>query len=94
MTTSLEEMQAKSEADRDERALHRRVQWFVEKWTTSMDLNKRDAAELNADLVMVIQEVHRDASRGTHALLRNALAVMPTPAQMIIPSGPTTMTGK
>lgn len=84
MTTSLEAMQAKSEADRDERALHRRVQWFVEKWTTSMDLNKRDAAELNADLVMVIQEVHRDASRTTHELLRNSLAVMP-PTQFIIP---------
>lgn len=84
MTTSLEAAQAASEADREERALHRRVQWFVEKWTTSLDLNKRDAAELNADLVMVIQEVHRDASRTTHELLRNSLAAMP-PRPMIIP---------
>jgi hypothetical protein len=82
MPTALDAAKAASEADRDERALHRRVQWFVEKWTTSMDLNKRDAAELNADLVMVIQEVHRDASRTTHELMRNTLAVMP-PVQFV-----------
>jgi hypothetical protein len=84
MTTSLEAAHAASEADRSERALNRRVQWFVEKWTTQMDLNKRDAAELSADLVMVIQEVHRDASRTTHELLRNSLAAMPAP-QFIVP---------
>lgn len=79
MTTATEAMQEKIAADQDERAVHRRVQWFVEKWTTSMDLNKRDSAELNADLVMVIQAVHRDASRETHELLRRSLAVMPPP---------------
>lgn len=85
MTNALEASQAEREADRDERALHRRVQWFVEKWTTQMDLNKRDAAELSADLVLVIQDVHRDASRTTHELLRTSLAAMPPPQFIVKP---------
>lgn len=68
-----------SEADRDERSLNRRVQWFTEKWTVAMDLNKRDAAEFAADFVTVVQAVHRDASRETHALLTKALSAMPPP---------------
>jgi len=72
------------EQDQDERALHRKVQWFTEKWTTAMDLNKRDAAEFSADFVTVIQAVHRDASRETHALLTKALMAMP-PQPIIIP---------
>lgn len=65
--------------DIDERLLHERVQWFTEKWTTLMDLNKRDAAGLNADLIMVVQAIHRDAGREYHALLKTAFAVMPPP---------------
>lgn len=76
--TSTESMKQR-ETDQDERSLHRRVQWFTEKWTTAMDLNKRDASEFAADFMLVVQAVHRDAGRETHALLRNALAVMPPP---------------
>lgn len=65
--------------DLEERSLHALVQRFTEKWTTKMDLNKRDAAEFGADLVMVVQAVHRDASRETHALLSRSLAAMPPP---------------
>lgn len=59
--------------------VHRKVAWFVEKWTTAMDLNKRDAAELSGDLAVVMQAVHLDASRDTHALLAKAMAAMPAP---------------
>ena len=83
MTTALEVAQAASEADRNERALNRRVQWFVEKWTNQMDLNRRDASELNADIVMVVQAVHRDASRETHTLLARALSAMPSPTILL-----------
>lgn len=82
MPTALQALQAESERDRDERSLHKRVQWFVEKWTAQMDLNKRDAAELNADLVMVVQAVHRDAGREYHHLLKSALSAMP-PVQIV-----------
>lgn len=84
MMSALEAGHAAREVDLDERALHKRVEWFVEKWTTAMDLNKRDAAELNADLVMVVQSVHRDASRETHALLTKALMAMP-PQPIFVP---------
>jgi len=63
--------------DLDERSLHGRVQWFTEKWATQMDLNKRDAAELNADLILIVQAIHRDAGREYHALLKTAFAAMP-----------------
>ncbi len=79
MPTALESMQEQVQAGQDERTLHRKMQWFVEKWTVAMDLNKRDAAELAADLAIVIQAVHRDASRDTHALLTKSLAAMPPP---------------
>jgi hypothetical protein len=76
------------EADIDERSLHRKVQWFTEKWTTALDLNKRDAAEFSADFVAVIQAVHRDANRETHNLLTKALMAMP-PAPIFIPKSGT-----
>jgi hypothetical protein len=85
MPNALEASQVEREADLDRQAVHRRVSWFVEKWTTQLDLNKRDAAELTADLVVVIQEVHRDASRTTHELLRTSLAAMPPPQLIVKP---------
>jgi hypothetical protein len=60
----------------DERALHQRMEWFFKKYAPA---DKREAAEFHADLAMVVQAVHRDASRETHALLTKALAVMPNP---------------
>lgn len=75
--TATEAAMDRRSVQEDERTLHARIAWFTEKWTTALDLNKRDAAELNADLVMVVQAVHRDASRATHEMLQRALEAMP-----------------
>jgi hypothetical protein len=63
-------------AEMDERALHDRMEWFFKKYAPA---DKREAAEFHADLAMVVQAVHRDASRHTHNLLEKALSVMPAP---------------
>lgn len=65
------------ERDDDERSLHRHVQWFTEKWSVALDLNKRDASEFAADFLLVVQAIHRDAGRETQALLMNALGAIP-----------------
>jgi hypothetical protein len=80
MSTTLEQSNAERERHADDRAVYARMKHFVEKWTTSMGLNKRDSAELMADLTLVMQAVHRDASRETHALLSKALMAMPAPS--------------
>ena len=64
------------EEARDERQLRERVAYFCEKYAPA---DKQDAAEFQADLMMVVQAVHRDAMRCTHELLKHALAVMPNP---------------
>jgi hypothetical protein len=63
--------------DMDERALHQRMEWFFKKHAPA---DRYEAAEFQADLLMVIQAVHRDASRHTHELLAKALSAMPMPA--------------
>ena len=68
----------------DERELHRRVKWFVEKWTTGLDLNKRDAAELSADFTVVVQAVHRDATRDISAILTKIMMAIP-PQKIFMP---------
>lgn len=60
---------------RDERTLHARMEWFSKKWKKDMDPG--DAAEFDADLLLLIQAIHRDANRETYALLTKALAAMP-----------------
>lgn len=84
----MEQLQAKRDVEADERAMHARVKWFTEKWTAAMDLNKRDAAEFSADLIMVVQAIHRDANRTTHDLLMKALAAAPMPAVLIPEKNP------
>ncbi len=79
MSITATEAIGQSQADRDERDLHRRMQWFVKKWTMALDFNKCDAAEFSADLTLLIQAVHRDAGRTTHELLAKSLAAMPAP---------------
>lgn len=76
--------EAASQRDRDldERSLHQRMEWFFKKHAPA---DKYEAAEFHADLVMVLQAVHRDASRETHALLTNALRVMPPMFPAILP---------
>jgi hypothetical protein len=74
MAVTATEMAARRDADLDERALHQRMEWFFKKYAPA---DTREAAEFQADLMMVVQAVHRDASRETHALLAKALAAMP-----------------
>lgn len=75
---------AQDQATRDERELHRRVQWFTEKWTVALDLNKRDAAEFAADFTLVIQSVHKDATRDISAILTKIMMAMP-PQSITLP---------
>lgn len=65
---------AERQREFDERSLHQRMEWFFKKYAPA---DKREAAEFHADLAMVVQAVHRDTSRETHALLTKALAAMP-----------------
>jgi hypothetical protein len=67
---------AEHDKARQERSLHDRMEWFFKKHAPA---DKREAAEFHADLVMVIQAVHQDASRETHRLLQAAIALMPSP---------------
>lgn len=75
MTTATESMAEARERDIDERSLHSRMKWFTHKWTA--ELSSRDASDFNADLLMLVQAIHRDANRETHALLTKALMAMP-----------------
>jgi len=83
MSETLATGQEAARADRDVHDLHRRVQWFIEKWTKHFDLNKRESAEFSADFTLVVQAVHRDASRTTHELLTRSLSAMP-PATFVV----------
>lgn len=69
--------------DLEERSLHQRMEWFFKKYAPA---DKREAADFHADLIIVVQAVHRDASRETHALLTRALEAMPG---MLFPKPPT-----
>jgi hypothetical protein len=66
----------------DERALHQRMEWFTK---THAPSDKYEAAEFHADLLMLVQAVHRDASRHTHDLLAKALSAVPMPATFMPP---------
>lgn len=74
MKTATESMQERIGVEQGERSVHAYMRRFVERWAPT---DRRDAAEFQADLVLVLQSVHRDASRDTHALLRRALEAMP-----------------
>lgn len=75
MTTATESMAEIREREMDERSLHGRMKWFTAKWTD--ELRPDQGSEFYADLLMLVQAIHRDANRETHALLKNALAAMP-----------------
>ena len=85
MTTATEAALQQLDKTRDERELHQRMRWFVDKWAERLDASREEASELSADILLLVQAVHRDASRETHALLRNSLALMP-PMQIITKS--------
>lgn len=58
----------------NEKILHERMKWFFEKHAP---IDKYASAEFHADLIMVMQAIHQDASRHTHALLQTALKALP-----------------
>lgn len=74
MTTATEALREAMERERDERSLHAAMLRFTKKWNPD---HKDDALDFQADLLVLVQAVHRDAMRETHALLTNALAAMP-----------------
>lgn len=84
MTTATEAALQQLDKTRDERELHQRMKWFVDKWAERLDASREEASELSADILLLVQALHRDASRETHALLTKALMAMP-PQPMIIP---------
>jgi len=75
MTTATESMMDVRDRDMDERSLHGRMKWFTEKWTA--ELRSGDAGEFQADLLLLVQAIHRDANRETHRLLVSALSAAP-----------------
>lgn len=74
MKTASEVLQESISVEQDERLVHASMRRFVERWAPS---DRREAAEFHADLTLVLQSVHRDASRTTNAILTTALAAMP-----------------
>lgn len=85
MTTATEAALQQLDKTRDERELHQRMKWFVDKWAERLDASREETSELSADILLLVQAVHRDASRETNSLLRNSLALMP-PMQIITKS--------
>lgn len=74
MKTATEAIQARIGVEQDERSVHSSMRRFVQRWAPD---DRHDAAEFQADLALVLQAVHRDASRETHSLLTKALMAMP-----------------
>ena len=81
MATATESVAERRDREYYERSLHHGAERFVSRWTDGMGSEER--SKFHVDLVLLIQAVHRDAMRETHALLKNALAVMP-PSPIII----------
>ncbi len=75
--------QVTPESTREERILHQRVEWFSKKYAPA---DKYENAEWHADLLMLVQAVHSDASRETHALLTHALRAMPMTPSVFYPA--------
>lgn len=74
MNKTATEIRADVDTHRDERMLHARMEWFTNKYQPE---DRRKASEFHADLLMLVQAVHQDASRYTHKLLESAFAAMP-----------------
>lgn len=77
LKTATEAMREMDDRRRDERSVHSYMQHFIDRWAPF------EKGEFVADLTLVLQAVHRDASRETHALLRRALQAMP-PAPIFV----------
>lgn len=73
---TLKEATADRDRANDEYTLQRRMAWFSEKYDRGAPEHN---AEFHADLLLLIQAIHRDAMRETHRLLVTALAAVPNP---------------
>lgn len=82
MTTATEDMREKIDRENDERSLHWRMERFTKRWAT--DLAKNDQAQFHADLVLLLQAVHRDANRDIHRLMLSVIQSWP-PAPRLLP---------
>lgn len=60
--------------DSDERALRHYVEHFIRAWAPP---EPHAAAEFQADFLLVVQAIHRDASRPLQKALTVAFAAMP-----------------
>lgn len=74
MSKTATEMLKRDDADMDARMLHDAMERFSYHWAPS---EPRKQAEFQADLLLLIQAVHRDAARPFGKMLENAMALMP-----------------
>lgn len=65
---------------RDERALHDCMSHFCLRWGP---IDRPESAEFHADLLLLVQQIHRDAMRPVHGLLDSALARQPLQTAII-----------
>lgn len=77
MKTATESMREIDDRHRDERSVHSSMRRFIDRWAPF------EKGEFVADLTLVLQAVHRDASREMHELLMRALQAMP-PAPIFV----------
>lgn len=76
---TLEQLRAESAARTDECIVHDYMERFTRRW---MPADRNEAADFQADLLSLIQAVHRDASRPFGDMLSKAFSLMP---HMIFP---------
>jgi hypothetical protein len=67
----------------DETTLHDAMRRFTERWQRRIP--HEDRAAFEADFLMVVQAVHRDAMRPVSQLLRSAMAALPI-SPLLIPT--------
>jgi hypothetical protein len=72
--TTLDELGARSAAHTDARIVRDAMERFSYHWAPS---EPRKQAEFQADLLLLIQAVHRDAARPFGDMLTKAMSVMP-----------------
>ncbi len=72
--STIDEIEKKAEAESDERMLRHAMEHFSYNWAPSAP---RKNAEFQADLLLLIQAVHRDAARPLNKMLMAAMGAIP-----------------
>lgn len=80
--TATEKLLKRDDANMDARMVHDAMERFSYHWAPS---EPRKQAEFQADLLLLIQAVHRDAARPFGDMLTKAIAAMPPLSPMIFP---------